>query len=182
MTAQPTLITKRLVLRPFTASDSADVCRLAGDKDIASTTLHIPHPYEETHAQQWIATHAGAFERGFQAVFAVVQSADGSLSGAIGLTLDPKNRSAEMGYWIGRPFWGKGYCTEAARELVRYGFEDRNLNRIHANHFGRNTASGRVMEKIGMKYEGCLRQQVLKGGKFEDLRTYGILAGEFQSA
>jgi RimJ/RimL family protein N-acetyltransferase len=82
---------------------------------------------------------------------------------------------AEMGYWIGKPFWNHGYCTEAAKRLVRFGFEALQLNRILARHLSRNPASGRVMEKIGMQYEGCLRQHIKKWGVFEDLKIYAIL-------
>ena len=84
-----------------------------------------------------------------------------------------------MGYWVGVPFWGQGICTEAARALLGFGFGDLNLNKIHAHHFTRNPASGRVLQKLGMKYEGQLRQHVLKSDRFEDLFSYGILRSEF---
>jgi [ribosomal protein S5]-alanine N-acetyltransferase len=86
---------------------------------------------------------------------------------------------AEMGYWIGRPYWGRGYCTEAARELLRYGFENLGLARIFACHFKENEASGRVMRKLGMTREGDLRHHVIKWGVPQDLVLYGILRSEF---
>ena len=82
---------------------------------------------------------------------------------------------AELGYWIGKPYWGQGYCTEAARATLDFGFEQLGLNRIFAHHFARNPASGRVMQKIGMTREGRLRQHVKKWDAFEDLELYGIL-------
>ena len=85
----------------------------------------------------------------------------------------------ELGYWLGVPFWNQGYCTEAALAVVQYGFEVLRLHRIYASHMIRNPASGRIMQKIGMTYEGCQRQHVQKWGVFEDLATYGILQSEY---
>ena len=97
------------------------------------------------------------------------------------MALDQQHARAEMGYWIGKPYWNNGYCTEAAEAVLRYGFTELGLNRIYAHHFGRNPASGRVMEKIGMVYEGCLRQHVQRWGVFEDLKIYAILKSEYES-
>ena len=90
----------------------------------------------------------------------------------MGLTL---GHQGELGYWIGVPYWGKGYCTEAGEALLEYGFTELDLNRIHASYFSRNPASGRVMEKLGMTYEGTRKQHILKWNKFEDLALKGIL-------
>ena len=80
-----------------------------------------------------------------------------------------------MGFWIGMDWWGKGYATEAAQEVIRYGFEHLKLNRVYAHHMVRNPASGRVLEKVGMKREGLLRQRVRKWGVFEDVVLMAIL-------
>ena len=87
----------------------------------------------------------------------------------------------ELGYWIAKDFWGIGYCTEAAKAIVNYGFEQMNLNRIHAHHVARNPASGRVMQKIGMKQEGYFRQATVKWGKFEDEVLYAILREDWKN-
>ena len=97
--------------------------------------------------------------------FAITLTTDKDLIGAIELRLDLKNENGELGYWIGKPYWSHGYCTEAARAVVAYGFEVLKLNRIHARHFKRNVPSGRVLEKIGMHYEGCFRQHIKKMGQ-----------------
>ncbi len=173
----PTLRTDRLILRPLELTDGPRVRDLAGAKEIADVTDRIPHPYLDGLAEQWIATHADEYKRGKSAIFAITQAWDGLLIGAIGLEL--KNRQGEMGYWLGMDYWGKGFCTEAAEEVLRFGFEDLDLSRIHAQHFSRNPASGRVMEKIGMTYEGTLRQHVEKNGKFENVECYGILRAEW---
>lgn len=179
MSPQPSLSTPRLLLRPFREEDAASVQRLAGDPAVAADATGIPHPFEDGMAEAWIASHAPAFEAGTQAVFAVTRREDGALVGAAGLTLDTANRHAELGYWVGRPFWGGGYATEACEALVRYGFEVLGLNRIHGNCLRRNQASARVMRKLGMRYEGCLRQHALHRGVFEDLEAFGILRDEF---
>lgn len=155
---------------------------LAGDRAIADTTLSIPHPYEDGMAEQWIAEHRSQFEAGTHAVFAVELLDDHRLVGAVSLTIDLDFMKAELGYWIGRPFWNEGYATEAARRIVRYAFDDLGLNRISSRHLVRNPASGRVMQKIGMRHEGTLREDTVKWGRFEDLEMYGLLRSERQAA
>ncbi|MFB2772525.1 GNAT family N-acetyltransferase, partial [Pelatocladus sp. BLCC-F211] len=110
-----------------------------------------------------------------------VSSDPSVLCGAIGLGINQKHNHAELGYWIGKPFWGNGYCTEAAQEVLRYGFEKLGLHRICASHFAHNPTSGRVMQKIGMTYEGCRRQHTLKWGEYIDVMEYGILKSEWQN-
>jgi RimJ/RimL family protein N-acetyltransferase/ubiquinone/menaquinone biosynthesis C-methylase UbiE len=180
MIQQPTIQTQRLILRPFTLADAPDVQRLAGSRIIAARTLLIPHPYEDAMAEEWIATHPAAFENGIAVNFAIALRESGELCGAIGLGIDKVNHNAEMGYWIGTPYWGQGYCTEAAKAVLQYGFEVLGLHRIHAVYFSHNPASGRVMQKIGMSYEGCRRQHTLKWSKFEDIELYGILKSDWQ--
>jgi RimJ/RimL family protein N-acetyltransferase len=170
----PALRTERLVLRPFTLADAADVQRLAGAAEVADTTLNIPHPYENGMAEAWIETHWPSFERRELAVFAITE-ADGPLLGAVSLRLEPAHQRAELGYWVGVPYWGRGYATEAAVAIIRYGFELLDLHRVYATHLVRNPASGRVLLKAGMTYEGCHRQHARKQGRFEDLAGYAIL-------
>lgn len=175
---QPTLRGPRVVLRPFTLSDAADVQRLAGDRDIADTTLNVPHPYPDGGAERWIATSAALYAHGEEARFAITTPHEG-LVGAVGLRIVPAHRHAELGYWIGRGFWGRGYATEAAHLVVGYGFEQRGLHRIVAQHLTRNPASGRVMQKLGMRHEGSLREHIVKWERFEDLEHYGMLSSEY---
>lgn len=178
---QPTIETDRLILRPFSLADAVDVYRLAGERDIAATTQNIPHPYPEDLASHWIETHAGDFARGIAAHFAIALRPSDRLCGAIGLVLDTDNNCGELGYWIGKPYWRRGYCTEAALAVVKFGFEVLQLHRIHSSHFAANVASGRVMQKIGMSCEGCLRQHVRKWGTFEDIVLYGIVREDWQN-
>ncbi len=179
MDKQPNLTTARLTLRPLTLDDAPRVRELAGDRAVAQTTLNIPHPYPAGRAESWIKTHLTLFEKREQVVFGITLTESDTLIGCVGLTLDFEHERAEIGYWIGVPYWNQGYCTEASRAVLRYGFEQLDLRRIHANYLSRNQASGRVMEKLGMSYEGCFRQHIRKWGRFEDLTYYAILRDEF---
>lgn len=175
---QPVLETERLLLRPFALADAAEVQRLAGDREVASTTRLIPHPYPDGLAEQWIGSLAGLYAKGRSCSFAITLR-DGPLMGAIGLTIEPTDQHAELGYWIGRPYWNQGYCTEAGRAVLTFAFDRLGLRRIYAHYMARNPASGRVMEKLGMQPEGRLRQHRYKWGAWEDLILCGILKDEF---
>lgn len=175
MKQRPRLETERLILRPFARSDAADVQRLAGSRAVADTTLNIPHPYEDGAAEEWISKHQGVFEDGKGVCFAVTLKSDGSLVGAISLMRMVEGHQAELGYWIGQPYWNRGFCTEAGRAVVAYAFSTLNLVRVYSNHLTRNPSSGRVMQKIGMRHEGHRTHHVKKWDKLEDLELYGIV-------
>ena len=177
MTQSPTLHTARLTLRPFTLADAPEVQRLCGAHEVALNTLLIPHPYPEGAAEEWIGKHQADFDENRVIHFAID---DGQLTGAMALVMKD-NGLAEIGYWVGVPFWGRGYASEAAKEVVRYGFEDLGLRRIFAMHFGRNPASGRVLQHAGLKYEGTLRQHLKKWEEYVDLVCYGALRADWLS-
>lgn len=169
----PTLTTARLVLRPFRLEDALEVQRLAGAREVYETTLNIPHPYEDGVAETWIATHASGFFAGRSVALAV--TAEERLVGAVTLMLSKPNRRGELGYWMGVPFWGNGYCTEAVKALIAYGFDELDLHRITGRHMAVNPASGRVMVKAGMKREGELVDDLRKDGVFHTLIVYGLI-------
>ncbi|MCP4633875.1 MAG: GNAT family N-acetyltransferase [candidate division Zixibacteria bacterium] len=179
MDKQPILKTKRLVLRPFNLDDAPQVQKLAGDKEIARTTLLIPHPYKDSDAKEWIITHKPMLKEDKSVTYAVILAETDDLIGAIGLTLSKKYEHAELGYWIGVPYWGKGFCTEAANGVLKYGFNELGLHRIFAHHMTSNPASGKVMDKIGMLYEGCCRQHVKRWDEYHDIKLYGILKSDY---
>ncbi len=182
LTEQPTLITQRLILRPYTLSDAKELQRLIGERVVANTLLNVPHPYEDGVAEEWISKHPKEFEEEKAVQFAITHREKGYLIGGVGLRLDKIHENAEMGYWIGNPYWKNGYCTEAAGAVMKYGFEVLGLNRIIARHMTRNPSSGKVMQKIGMKHEGHLRQDKKRWGKFEDLEIYGILKSDYSNS
>jgi len=181
----PTIETPRLVLRPFDLADAPEVQRLAGAREIAAVTANIPHPYPDGGAELWISTHAPRFDSDDGLTLAVTRREDGILMGAISLMVDAEEKAhgrAELGYWMGTPYWGQGYGTEAARALVDYGFGVLKLRRIFARHLGSNPASGRVMAKAGLRFEGVLRQHHVKWGRPEDDVHYGLLRCEWEEA
>ena len=179
--AHPILQTERLVLRAFTLADAPEVQRMAGDRDIASTTAVIPHPYDDGVAEAWIGSYDSEYAEGRRVNFAITRRADGILVGCIGLGINREHERAELGYWIGKPYWNQGIATEAARAVISYGFDTLKLHRIFAHYLTRNPASGRVMSKAGMRYEGTLREHVLKWETFEDIALHGVLARDWQS-
>lgn len=181
MDDQPVLITERLILRPFKLSDAKHVQKLAGNKLVASTTQNIPHPYLDGMAEEWIGTHESKYIEGEGVAWAITSKNNDELIGAISLMSINEGHQAELGYWIGVPYWNKGYCTEAATTVLHYGFTDRGLNRIHARYFTRNPASGRVMRKLGMRPEGTRKQHVMKWGAYEDVEMMGILRVEWET-
>ena len=176
---QPTIHASRILLRPFSLDDAAAVQLLAGEYEIADTTLSIPHPYEDGMAEDWIDGRAEQFQAEMNANFAIVEKVSLQLIGAVSLAVDKDAHKAELGYWIGKPYWNQGYATDAAESIIDYGFKHLRLNRIVARHFVRNPASGRVMQKVGMVYEGTLRKDVIKWGKYEDLHLYSLLRDEW---
>ncbi len=182
MNNYPKLNTKRLLLRGFQLSDAAVVQKLAGAYEVAETTLNIPHPYESGMAETWISTHQKQFENSSGVVFAVTLKESNDLIAAMGLGITQRFNRAELGYWVGKPYWGQGYATEAATEVLRYGFQNLKLNKIYASHMTGNPASGRVIQKIGMEPEGLLKQHALKWDQFVDLAAYGILAENWRSS
>jgi len=176
MSSQPALTSERLTLHPLTLADAAVVQQLAGRREIADTTISIPHPYSEQQAREWIASHAEACAQGKGIVFRIHLMRINQLIGTIGLReIDQEHSQAELGFWIGTDWWANGYATEAAKRVIRYAFEDLGLNRIYAHHMVRNPASGRVLEKSGMQREGLLREPVRKWDKYEDVVILAIL-------
>jgi RimJ/RimL family protein N-acetyltransferase len=171
--------TARLLLRLFRPEDAADLERLAGAREIADTTISIPHPYEPWFATAWIGRHREEFARGKAARFAVCLEPGGELIGAVELRdIDREHLQAELSFWVGRAWWGRGYATEAATAVLAYAFDALALNRIYAHHMVRNPASGAVLRKIGMRREGILRQRVRKWGVFEDVALWAILRAD----
>jgi len=177
----PVLETERLVLRPYSLADAKRVQQMCGDWTIASTTLALPHPYPDGAAEQWMSTHAESFRKGTEVTLAITLKPDGPVVGSMGLTVNQTHKRGELAYMVAREHWNHGYCTEAARTLMSYGFNVLNLNRIQAMHFPRNPASGRVMQKLGMTREALLHQYVYNRGVYEDLVMYSILRPEFET-
>jgi RimJ/RimL family protein N-acetyltransferase len=147
---QPTVTTDNLQLRGFRLDDAKAVQTLAGNYNVARHTLNIPHPYEDGTAESWISTHSEGWKNRTEITYAItLNSDDDSVIGAVSL-LNISENEAELGYWIGEPFWGNGFCTEATNKLIETAFKQWNIDSFYAIHLQRNPASGAVMKKSGM--------------------------------
>jgi len=172
------LETERLVLRCYRLADVAAIQVLCDDWEIARTTLNIPHPYTEEDAQGFVQRvvdndNPNTYQ------FAITLK-DDTLIGATGIHRTERHHHAEIGYWIGRPYWGQGYATEAVQRLIQFGFEQMDLNRIFAGYFSENWASRRVMEKAGLSYEGLFRQHYYRWDQYFDAGYCGIVREDWQ--
>jgi len=145
----PVLETKRLMLRAPRLEDAKAVAVIANDRRIAENTARIPHPYKISDAEGFIA---GANCAAGEAVFLITQR-DGAIVGACGVTV-PDSQPAELGYWLGVPYWGKGFATEALHAVIDYAFGAFDHAALHAGARVTNPASRRVLEKCGFQWTG----------------------------
>ncbi|MBA4135974.1 MAG: GNAT family N-acetyltransferase [Opitutus sp.] len=176
----PVIETPRLLLRGFDLTDAPFVQQLAGAREVANATALIPHPYPDGAAEQWIATHGAEWAAHRILALAVTLKNQGALIGSMGLTIAEEHARAELGYWIGVPYWSHGFATEAAAAVTDFAFRVLELNRVQAHHYGTNPASGRVLLKIGMKREGTSPRMMWKNGRFEDVVFYGVLRRDWR--
>jgi len=160
-------------LREFENSDSSRLAELCNNKNIWNNVRDIfPSPYTLKDAEFFIGMCNSAHPA---TTFAIEFHAE--LVGCIGLEMqtDIHKKSAELGYWIGEPFWGKGIASRAVPMMVEYGFQKFGLNRIYAGVYDYNIASCRVLEKSGFELEGILRKAVYKNDNFYDEYRFAIL-------
>ena len=161
------LETKRLLLRVPATFDVPEIVALAGDYDVAKNLSRVPHPYSDAHARDWIEQSAEKRLRGTDFVFAITNKQDGAYMGSCGLhKRDGEN--FEFGYWLGKPFWGQGFATEAARRLIAFAFMDLALETVVAGYFHDNPASGHVLEKLGSVADGSDQRDCLARGHAVD--------------
>lgn len=169
-----TITTNRLVLRLFQKSDAEDVTKLCNNYNIYKNTLYLPYPYSIEDAISWIEHHLDNFNANKSFEFAITDKSTGELFGAIALSNNQQFNHGEIAYWIGEEFWGKGYATEAAQAILQFAFDEKQYHKVFARYFNSNPASGRVIQKLGMKQEGILIDHVRKENRYEDLVYYGI--------
>lgn len=175
----PVAVGRRVVLLLPERRRVDELTRLMHDREIARWTLRIPHPYGRRDALEFFRLARVARRAATGISLQIVRRRDDALLGGVGLhKLDPVHRSGEIGYWLGRPFRGEGYATEAVALLCRFGFRELGLRRIQAEVFVRNTPSARLLHRLGFRREGRLRQAVVKQGRGRDLWLYGRLAAD----
>lgn len=143
------LETDRLILRPPEERDVPTIVALIGDYDVAKNLSSVPHPYSEADARFWLGKQPGNLAAGTDYSFSVVRREDDAHIGTVGL--HRREEGNEFGYWFGKPYWGNGYATEAARRIVEFAFFELQLPRVWAGWYHDNPASGHVLEKVGCK-------------------------------
>jgi ribosomal-protein-alanine N-acetyltransferase len=175
------LKTERLILKRPTREDCRMLMMAIGDPKVAATTLNIPHPYSLDDAVSWIEGVNDPEKQKVSLDLSIFLADTGELIGGVGLSsINHTHHKAELGYWLAVDHWNKGIATEAAARVIRYGFEELNLERIYAICFVTNPASARVMEKIGMVYECLARHEFVKNGEFVDFHHYAILRSDWK--
>jgi ribosomal-protein-alanine N-acetyltransferase len=139
--------TRRLRLRVLTAADASRLAEIGADWEIASMTSRMPYPYSEAAANQWInGLEANEVVRGI--------TLNGQLIGVTGYLPEIDGRSAEIGYWLGKAYWGQGFATEAAAALIAYCFRRERVSHVTCGHYFDNPASARVITKLGFTLTG----------------------------
>ena len=171
------LKTPRLVLAPLSEKHLSRFVTVAGARDIADTTVSVPHPLTESAARDWIRNAMAESCDGRAAHFAVsIFPDEDTLVGYVAIKgIDRDHDEGELSFWLESSYGGRGYATEAAQAAMTFGFAELGLNRICAYHMVRNPASGRVLAKAGFQQEGCLRQRARKWGKYEDVLLWSRL-------
>ena len=175
----PTLETERLILRKLEISDAQDVFEYAKHPEVARYLTWEAHKSVED-AKGFINWAIEKYKKDESGEWGIELKENGRIIGAMGFVhLDLQNSCGEIGYALSKEYWGMGVMTEAVSRLIRFGFQEMKLNRIEAVHFYGNEASGKVMQKAGMSFEGLLRQKMFVKGKFWDVKQYAIIKEEW---
>jgi RimJ/RimL family protein N-acetyltransferase len=173
---KPRLEGDRIVLRPLEDSDASTLYENVKEYEMARWLINIPHPYPEDGALEFINKSKELMEKGESYEMAIEFKETSEVIGVMSFCkVDQKHRNAELGYWVAKDHRNKGIATEAASALLAYGFKKLNLERIYAKCFVDNKPSKRIMEKLGMDYEGTFRHEVFKEDKFIDTIFFSIL-------
>lgn len=173
----PRLETDRLLLRPPEIGDVAAITTWIGDYDVSKNLAAVAHPFREADARAFVGRAAEALAKGEAYSFAIVRKAGSVFMGGIGLRL--KDGRYELGYWLGKPFWGQGYATEAARRVVAFAFHDLGAETVWAGWFHDNPASGRVLAKLGAQPDGFEPRMSLARGHEVACNTMTLTRAEF---
>lgn len=178
---QPSFETKRLILRSICANDLDDIFEFSSDPQVA---YHMTWEANKTKSETLAFIHSvlEGYKNGLSAEWAIVEKGNQKVIGTCAfIDWSNEHSKAILGYVINQLYWGNGYAVEAVKELLKYGFDTLNLNRIEAHCDIDNIASEKVMKKLGMSSEGILRQNQYIKGTFRDTKIYGILQVDYSS-
>ncbi|MCX6766423.1 MAG: GNAT family N-acetyltransferase [Candidatus Moranbacteria bacterium] len=159
---------KKFTLRPFRISDVGSIRKHANDKTVSRNLSSLPHPYTEKDARFWIGKQIELQRQKNPENIVFAIEIGNQVAGTIGLHKIKCGHKAELGFWLGREFWGGGIMTDAVKDVVNFGFKNLKLRRIYAGVFLSNKGSARVLEKNGFKLEGISKKEVKKDNKFID--------------
>jgi ribosomal-protein-alanine N-acetyltransferase len=175
----PQMETERLILRRLNLDDARDMFEYASDEQVNRYLIWDRHATID-NSREFIRFTMGRYERDETGDWGIVWRESGKLIGTVGFVwCDMNNRRAEIGYVLARPFWGQGIMPEAVGRIFQFGFTDMGLNRIECCHFLPNEKSGRVMQKVGMSFEGTARQKIFAKGQYWDVKQYAMLRSNF---
>ena len=178
----PVLETADLVLRRPLRKDAKDIFRYASDDQVARFVLWEPHR-SLAETRLFVRELRRRLRSGYPSSWVVTLRGTGEVIGTIGFVwYSTENRSAELGYSFARQYWNRGYATQSLKAVIDIVFRSLPLNRLEAQHDVRNPASGRVMQKSGLRQEGILRGRVLNKGEFADVALYAILRSDWEAA
>ncbi len=170
----------QIVLRELVKEDAASIHKYARNRAISRYTF-LPYPYTRRNAEDWVTTSGERNASGVDVNLGIELPEKGEIVGMISLNnIDHFNRHAELGYWLGKPFWGRGYVREGIGLILRHAFRDLRLIRVYARVMHPNTVSARLLEKCGFTYEGTLRKNIKRHGRYLDELRYGILVEEWR--
>ncbi|MDO4621690.1 MAG: GNAT family protein [Eubacteriales bacterium] len=174
--------TEHLLLRRFAMTDVQSVYLNYGCDPLVNRYISFAPCAEMESAREFIRMHTEQYDRD-PSFYGWAVTLNGEVIGSIGLfDIDEGAEQAELGYSIGSKWWGNGYATEASKAVIDHAFSEVGLHRIFASHHIDNTASGRVLEKAGMLYEGTMRDgQKNADGSFSDLKLYAILESDWRT-
>lgn len=177
----PRLETERLLLRAMRVDDTADMFAYAKDPEVSEFLLWRPHKSPE-YTRSYLEYLAGRYRLGQHFEWAMICRADGHMIGTCGFSrIDCTHNCAELGYVLNPAYRGQGLVPEAAKRVLKFGFDVLGMHRIEARYMVGNTASVRVMQKLGMTPEGISRGAMLIKGAYRDIGTCAILAQEFRA-
>lgn len=177
--ALPPLQTRRLLLRRVAMSDARDIFDYSRDEEVARHVLWEAQR-SVRDARAYVRYLQRLYRAGQPSSWGIIEQASGRLIGTIGfMAYSPEHNSAEVGYSLARSHWNRGLMTEALREVLRHAFEDMQLHRVEAQFELDNPASGRVMEKVGMRREGVLRGRLYNKGRYVDVALYAMLREDY---
>lgn len=159
--------TERLLLRSPIPTDASRIAELIGSWDIARWLVRVPFPYRVDHAVAWIERSNQERAAAMGWPFIIMRLEDRALVGSMDLSLEPDRVTGALGYWIGEPFWGHGYATEAARAVIEFAFDTLNLETVTANALPDNARSIRVLEKAGLSYVESRPEETVERGRVD---------------